>query len=403
MTRRSRVFYFGMITTDTYARAVGIKTYAGAATRKMFLVTRAMRYVGHRAVIVSLPFVGSGASRARYGKVVTSDAGVPAVFLETLRSKYLRKLYGPLLLASFSWRRVKQQDTVIVYNHAIEYIPALLSLRLRGIKTVQDIEDAPTQEERGLRGLLNRLSFAATLRLTAQRKMVVADHVARGLGLKDYVVIRGVSSQETDASLGPNTQKWDDLRAGQALKIHFGGTLISETGIDLFCAAVDRLAQDEGKLARPIVFSVTGIGELDKIRDLQARVQGSVKIDVALHPELDMAEYLALIDSCHASLSLKLPASELAHTTFPSKVIEITASGLALVSTQFGDVTEIFDDDSTFFLNAGEASNLSELILVIASDPDAIEQVARAGQAVCMGTFSPETVGNEMTRLIRDA
>lgn len=391
-----------MITTDTYARAVEIKTYAGAATRKMFLVTRAMRYVGLRAVIVSLPFVGSGASRARYAQVITSDAGVPAVFLETLRSKYLRKLYVPLLLASFSWRRVKQQDTVIVYNHAIEYIPALLSLRLRGIKTVQDIEDAPTQEERGLRGLLNRLSFAATQRLTAPRKMVVADHVARGLDLKDYVVIRGVSSQETDVSLGPNTQKWDDLRAGQALKIHFGGTLISETGVDLFCAAVDRLVQDEDQLARQIAFFVTGIGELDKIRDLQARVQGSVKIDVALQPELDKAEYLALIDSCHASLSLKRPASELAHTTFPSKVIEITASGLALVSTRLGDVAEIFDDDSAFFLNAGEASSLSELILAIASDPDTIEQVARAGQEVCMRTFSPETVGHEMTRLIQD-
>ena len=183
MTRRARVFYIGMITTDGYGRAVGEKTYAGAAARKMILVVRALRSVGHRAFVVSLPFVGTGAARLGYGPVTTTDGGAPALFLATLRSRYLRKLFGPLVLAGFAGRQVGRQDTVIVYNHAVEYLPALLLLRLKGVRIVQDIEDAPTGEETGLRGTLNRLSFVATSALTVRRKMVVADHVARELGL----------------------------------------------------------------------------------------------------------------------------------------------------------------------------------------------------------------------------
>ncbi|WP_108663897.1 glycosyltransferase [Acuticoccus kandeliae] len=398
MTRRARVFYIGMITSDAYGRAIGEQTYAGAAARKMILVVRALRSVGHRAIVVSLPFVGVGARRRSYGTVTTTEGGVPAVFLATLRSRYLRKLFGPFVLAGFAWRRVGRQDTAIVYNHAIEYLPALVLLRLKGARIVQDIEDAPTADETGARGVLNRLSFAVTSALTVRRKMVVADHVARELGLADYVVVRGVASHETDG-LDPDATKWDDLRSGQALRIHYGGTLIGETGVDLFCAAVARLAKDADRLARPVCFAVTGVGELDKIRGLQGRMQGCVKVDVTLRPELVKADYLALLDSCHASLSLKRPGSGMANTTFPSKVIEITASGLALVSTRLGDVAEIFDAHSAIFLAGYEPADLADAIVEMACNPEMVGRVARVGQEVCVATFSPESVGHEMTRL----
>lgn len=401
MMRQPRVFYIGMITTDAYGRAIGDKTYAGAATRKMLLVARALRSVGHRPIVVSLPFVGTRAARASYGRVLTSDGGVLAVFLATLRSRVLRKLVGPLVLAGFAWYRVDRRDSVIVYNHAVEYIPALVVLRIKGVHTVQDIEDAPTAKERGARGLANRLSFAVTFRLTIRRKMVVANHVAEDLGLEDYVVVRGVAAQEVEAKHRPDVQKWDRLRAGQALKVHFGGTLIAETGIDLFCGAVEQLAEATDQFRRPIIFAITGVGELDKIRDLKAKVGTNAKIGIELQAELGKTDYLALVDGCHVSLSLKRPGSEMGRTTFPSKVIEITASGLALVSARLGDVVEIFDEESAFFLDTYKPADLAALIAGMAGDPEHVERVARAGQAACKRSFSPETVGHDMMRLLQ--
>lgn len=400
MKRRSRVYYVGMITTDAYGRAVGERTYSGAAARKMVLVARAMRSVGLRAFIVSLPFVGTGAKHSAFGPILNTNGGVPTVFTATLRSTWLRKLVGPFYLADFFLRHARRGDTLIFYNHALEYIPTLLMLRLRGLTFVQDIEDAPTEDEAGLRGLLNRASFAITLRLTRARKMVVADHVARGLGLRDYVTIRGVASQETDASSSQDTRKWTELRSGGDLKLHFGGSLMADTGVDLYCQAIELLARSKKELAFCVAFKVTGTGDLYKIRDLQARVGDNARVSVELLPELSKADYLALIGACHGSLSLKRPGSAMSNTTFPSKVIEITAAGLALVSTRLGDVPEIFVDDTAFFLSDYRPEVLVETIIAMAADPERVERVAAAGRDLCNEVFAPETVGEAMKRLL---
>lgn len=400
MRRLNRVFYIGMITTDIYADAIGVQTYSGAAARKMTSVGRAMRSVGLRAVLVSLPFVGRDAERATYPAVVTSDRRLPSVFLPTLRSKYLRKLAGPWILAAFAARRITRSDTVILYNHALEYIPALVVLRLRGVRVVQDVEDAPTADEGGLRGFFNQVCFAATFTLTAHRKMVVAEHVARQLGLEDYVVIRGVASNGPGLSGVLDVEKWCALRGGGELRVHYGGTLIADTGVDLFCEAVELLARGEERLHRPVVFKATGVGEIAKIQRLQARVQGSRRVRVELLPELSSADYAAVIGACHCSLSLKRPGSGISKTTFPSKVIEIVAAGLALVSTRLGDVTSLFGDGRAFLLAQYEPAALVDVIVEMAQDPGRVEQVARAGREFGDRTFSASSVGEAMKALV---
>lgn len=397
LTRRNRVFYVGMITPDAYGRAVGEAVFSGAAERKMISVVRAMRSVGLRALIVSLPFVGTGSKRAFYGPVMTSDDGCPAVFVATLRSKYLRKILGPFFLAAFFWRRIRPDDRVILYNHAVEYLLALVLLRMKGVSVYQDIEDVPHPGERGLRGTLNHLGFALTSRLTERRKVVVAEHVAHSLGLKDYLVIRGVASP---APAVVCAAKWAELHSGKALKLHYGGSLMHDTGVNLFCAAVEMLAQDADRLARPVVLHVTGSGSLNEIREVQARIACNGKVRLDVQEKLSRRDYDALIASCHASLSLRRPGAGISNTTFPSKVIEITERGVALVSSDRGDVITIFEDQSAFLLSNYEASELAATIADMTRDPARLERVARAGQEVCLRTFSPQSVGKEMARLL---
>lgn len=399
MKRGNRIFYLGMVTTDAYAKTIDEPIYSGAAARKMFLVARAMRSVGLRATVMSLPYVGMRGKRRFYGSVLTVEAGVPGLFAPTFRAPLLRKIAGPFTLAGFALRRIASADTVIVYNHAFEYLPTLLVLWLRGQPLVQDIEDAPTGEEPGVRGIMNRIAFAMTSILTRPRKMVVADHVAQGLNLKDYVAIRGVAMTEADTDPATAARKWDDLRAGGPLNLHFGGTLITETGVHLFCDAVALLAQNQDRLSRPVRFKVTGIGDIDLIRALQKRMGLCEKIKVELMPELSKVAYLALIETCHASLSLKRPGIGMSNTTFPSKVIEITASGLALVSTRLGDVPELFAEDTAYYLSDYTARDLVEIFLDMAANPHQVEQVAKASHETCTRLFSLQAVGAEMKRL----
>lgn len=90
----------------------------------------------------------------------------------------------------------------------------------------------------------------------------------------------------------------------------------------------------------------------------------------------------------------------MSNTTFPSKVIEITGAGLALVSGRLGDVAEIFVNDSAFFLDNYIAEELVEMVITMAADPVRVEKVAAAGCSLCNEVFSLNAVGLEMLRLI---
>jgi glycosyltransferase involved in cell wall biosynthesis len=231
--------------------------------------------------------------------------------------------------------------------------------------------------------------------------MVVADHVARALELADYVVVRGVSSRNDGDPLWPEKPKWQALRDGGDLVLHYGGTLLRETGVDLFCEGVEELARNADRLARPVVFKVTGIGDIDKVRALQSRIDSDEIVRIELLPGLSRAEYEIEIGMCHASLSLREPGSHMANRTFPSKVIEITASGLALIATDGGDVAALFDAETAFPVSDFTPAALAEVIVTMAANPAKVENVARAGFALSNQTFSPQVVGKDMTWLFQ--
>ena len=386
---------------DRRDRAVGERIYSGAATRKMLLVTAALRSVGHLAAVVSLPFVGTKAARAGYRGILQTEQGVPVAFLPTLRSKYFRKVVGPLVLACFAARRVRRGDTVILYNHAIELLPALAILRLKGRSVVHDIEDAPNPETRGIRRLMSRVSFFAIFRFTRSRKMVVSEEVARLLDLDDYVVVRGVA-RFPDADTRPmGAARWEELRGGGDLRLHFGGSLVAANGVDLFCEAIALLAESEDRMSRPVTFTITGVGDMDKIRDAATRIQGRGKLKVEILPELSVDEFVEAISHCHGALSLRRPGAGNADTTFPSKVIEITAAGMALVSTRLGDVAEIYDR-SAYFLDDYSPRALAEIIVAMSGDTDGVARVAEDGFRTAKRHFSLVNVGNQMTRLFQE-
>lgn len=392
MTRRNRrIFYIGMICTEAYVQAIGEDCFIGAAAGKMSAVAAALRRAGRRTVLVSLPFAG-GSGGSLPGRLMRGD-GFAALFLPARRSPFVRKALGLFSLGWFAWRRVRRGDTVLFYNHAVEYLLALLILRLRGVAVFQDIEDVPTADDRGMRGLLNRLSFKLMFGLSSARKVTVSDQVGRALNLREFIAVQGIAAR---IAVDDASGKWERLDAGAPLRVHYGGTLMASTGLDLFCSAVRLLDEPGSEPARRIEFVVTGKGDFDRIRKIAASLR-SDRLGIEVFPAAERSAYFDLLDACHASLSLKSPESEISSTTFPSKVIEIASRGLALVSTRVSDVGDIFSDDEAWLLPRFSDGCLADAILDMARNPTNVRRRAEAGQAMARARFAPLAVGRALT------
>ncbi len=394
--RKLRIYYVGMVCTGAYVKAIREDAFVGAASGKMSSVVTALRLAGRRAVLVSLPFVGKGAGRLP-GRLCRGDR-FPALFLPVWRSPAVRKVLGTFSLAWFAIHRVRSRDTILFYNHGLEYLLALLILRMRGVAVFQDIEDVPISTERGLRGVLNRLGYVLMFKLASARKVTVSNLVGKTLNLSDFLAVQGIAAENVTAV---GQEKWTQLEAGAPLRVHYGGTLMASTGLDLFCAAVAQLGATAEPIGRRIDFIVTGIGDLKCIHDLIATLR-SDWLGIEVHQGVARDVYFDLLDSCHASLSLKSPESEISSTTFPSKVIEITSRGLALVSTQVSDVGDIFTDNAAWLIQQFSDQALSDILLNMARNPAEVRRRADAGQALARARFSPPAVGRALAEFLEE-
>jgi len=161
------------------------------------------------------------------------------------------------------------------------------------------------------------------------------------------------------------------------------------TGLDLFCAALLHLDAIAGSIGRKIEFIVTGVGDLRPVHNFNENTMlQSGWLSVEVHEGITRDVYFGLFGSCHASLSLRSPEAEISSTTFPSKVIEITSGGLALVSTQVSDIDHIFSDDSAWLLPEFSAPCLSSALLEMAQNPVEVRRRAEAGKVLVRTRFS---------------
>lgn len=393
--RPGRVFYFGMVNTPAYCASRGLDLYVGAAAGKMMGVLLALRSVGLRAWLVTLPILNGRASPGLQAAGVGRD--IPSFHLGSCRSPWLRRAWGAVGFLRFSLSRVRSHDRVIVYNHALEYLPALIVLALRGVVVFHDIEDLPRRDERGIRGLFNRLGFWVTHRLTSSRKLVASCQIGERVNIPRYLPVYGLFSGQP--AFNASHSKWSNLSEGQPLRVHYGGTLAQETGLDLFLAAVQILSRGEVQDGPAVTLCVTGAGDLDRIREVGSSLAGG-RLQLEVYNAVSREAYLELLGSCHASLALKLSTSSLASTTFPSKVIEIASHGLALVSTRVSDVPLIFDEGAAFLLESESPEALAGLLQTMSRSPAEVVRRAEAGHRLVRERFSDRVVGDALNRFL---
>lgn len=362
----------------------GIASDSPAATQKVLQVTSALRKTGVRAVALSLGRGRQQGSGKWYPARVVREQGVAIVyapFFDYPVLTHLVSLIGllPLILRL---RSSHGSSAVLAYNRLPHYLLAMELARLLRLRRFLDLEDGDVQEgnsswrrwfARGLSARFDRLCTAGG--------MLAASALGQQYAGRRTICCYGVATPVSD------DRDWD----AKPLVVLLGGTLQRTTGAQLFAEAISHLRASVRPGLDAIEFVVTGKGDMAPRLQALAAQEGLPKVHFL--GSVSRSDYLQAVRRAHIGLALKLPSSDLADTTFPSKVIELAAAGLLVLSTRVSDVPALFREDGAVYLDGESPQDLAERLLWLVAHRGAVARTAVRGQAYIAEACSPGKVG----------
>lgn len=391
--KKNKIFYFGMINTDALHKRLKVHIEIAAASNKMISILNSIRLNQSRAYLVSAPVLGRNCRLKFMPGCVLRDNGVPQIMLPVFSNAYLRKIIAFFSFGFFCFKKIKSDDRVILFNHALEYLFGLLILKCKGNLVILDIEDMPCDNGKGFLNWIDRKVFRLFYHLTAEKKIVVSSLLAERLKLRKFCVTYGAVRIYEQIKLSRK------FSAKAPLKILYGGTLISDTGLDIFCDTVKLIADNLFFKSHKIHFVITGFGGSMKINNLQDYCKDT-SVKIIYSPATSYEDYMKQLSLCDVGLSLKIPNREITLTTFPSKVIEITTNGLLLISTKASDVPKLFDSRSAVLLSEPTVDCLYAAIMSALRDKIGMRKIAMRGKNKAMKLFNPNTTGMQIINFI---
>ena len=389
MTRRlaktPRYFYVGNFFSDRVKQQREISTDSPAATGKVARICKAARDAGGDVWIISL---GRGRTRGtgrRYGATAGRIGGGPALYLPFNDKPVLTHLDSILSLLTLVLRCTDRRSVLVFYNFTFHYLLALVVSRILGRRCILDIEDGFRTDDRSLRASAN-LFLLKTYNLFCNGGAMLA---SRALGeqspLRASYVCYGVSE------VHQTPRQWSG-----PLQVLLGGSLLVDTGAELFVEALRLLRDIRPQALHRLKFVVTGFGDrAELIERLAGEEMGEF---LQFHGKVTGAQYREILRGSHLGLCLKLPSSSMGATTFPSKVVELASHGLLVVSTRVSDVPLLFDESTALLLDEATPAALVSALLCVVDDPERFHGVALAGQGRVAATLSAERVGAEVMR-----
>lgn len=385
---KRRIFYVASLVLDPAKRRVE----SPAARNKVLGVCAAIRAAGATPVIITA--VGREATSPRKPLRVVHRDGVCFVEVFNVGSGLARRLSALLFLPLAALRFVGARDRVLLYNGEPEFLLLALCLRILRRPAMLDIEDAPRTDDSSPLGRLIAATAPLLRRLCDRRAVVASRALGEQLGLRQFLPVYGVSSFFTASRLSR------DAFSDAETRILFGGSILPDTGSDLFIAALRELATLS--VATPLHFYVTGRFKAGLFDALATEMAAVPNVRFSVVQDLDTDAYAALVRTMDVGLCLKLPSSEMGRTTFPSKVVEITALGMLLVSTRVSDVDLIFDAESAVLLASEAPTELAAILAEIAMDRSRFAAIALRGKHRATDRFSDASVGNDLVRFMTD-
>jgi len=382
-----RLFFICNALDDATRLERKIVTDSPAASRKVFLLSRALRDAGVRAWVVSLGRGKQDGSGQLFRTKVSRVNGVAVIYLPFIHKRLISELFSLFFFIPVLWRlrRFSGKKTALFYNRLPAYLLALILARLLRYRTVLDLEDGATD----LRGWT----------LTSMRARVFArffDSLCSGGALLAC------------EALAETTQLWpvqccygtteispkEGSRDSSILTVLLGGTVSQDTGAPLLVDAIRLLRKEAPPWAAQLRFEITGKG--DSLNDFVELATASQQPTVIVHGRTNDDEYKQILSRTDIGLALKPIVGKYADTTFPSKVIEFASQYILVVTTDISDVRKVLSDGAVYLTVDNPQHLLDRLQWVVENQEkmDVLSQkAAHAVAAVCL----PDVVGANLT------
>jgi glycosyltransferase involved in cell wall biosynthesis len=366
----------------------GILTDSPAATRKVLLMSKALRLADVRPIILSMGRGGSIAEWRNYSGTVRRVDGLPLLYIPFSSIPLLSQLISAfgLMYAIFKLR-LRGVQYLIFYNRTKAFLPSLLLSSIMGYKNILDIEDGEVR--------MNSYSFIFGFsRMGIHAFDVLCDRAL----LACSALKQATSISSTICYYGAifNFRKKVKPDA-KPLTVLMSGTLCHETGANLLIDTIRNMASSELPWLKNIRFEITGKGDAtDEFKELAKAITHP---EIVVHGRLTDSDYAEVLNRADVGLSLKLNNGPYANTTFPSKVIEYAAAGLLIVTTDISDVRAIFGEGA-LYLKHDDSLGLIRHLEFILTRPNEAFAISELGQQAVQKVCSPYLVGRELQRFI---
>ena len=368
----------------------GIVTDSPAASHKVFGLSKAMRKAGVHVLVISLGRGRQDASGRYFRCKVHRVNGVAVIYLPLLHFPILSELLTLLSSVPLLWRlnKRKKGGAVLFYNRMVAYLPLLIFAKIFRIDTVLDLEDGETN-----------LKYWSLSGIKSVVLSWLFDTVCSGGALLAcQALVAATKLRPTQCCYGtsdtlPTTVSWDLPKVNFLL----GGTVSEDTGALLLIEAIKLLRDKSPAWAKDISFNITGKG--DCLELFQVLAMAASNPEVIVHGRTTDDEYSEILANTHVGLALKPNSGVLAHTTFPSKVIEFASHGILVVTTDISDVRKVLTDGAVY-LEVDDPMLLIDKLRWILEHRGAAKAISLKGQQLVSVVCEPQRVGKVLSDFI---
>lgn len=365
-----------------------ISSDSPAASRKVFLMARALKLAGVQPVVLSLGRGhADGSSRYYAAKVcrVEDVMTVYAPFSHRRGVSEVLSLFG--LLKSLKSLAYHANRAVIFYNRTPAYLPLLWLASYLGYRRFLDLEDGEILTGDSLRDHLSRIVQSQFDRHCHDGALLACS------ALKSLTTVRPVhcyyGAMDSDQEI-PRFQS-------DGLTCLMSGTLTLDTGAELLLEAIRRLRARQPEWAAKLRFEITGKG--DSLIEFERIASDTKHPTVRVHGRTTDLRYREILRGCDVGLSLKPVGGEFANITFPSKVMEFAGSGLLVLSTDISDVRRLLGDGARY-LERNDPELLIERLYDIAIDRQGAARCARLGRQASELHCQPLRAGKNLRNFL---
>lgn len=362
-----------------------------AATAKVLGIAGALRSSGVRAIVLSLGRGRQNGTGTFHRAKAIRIGNTAVVYAPFVHLPIVGHLVGLLGLMPLVWRLRPRgaQTSLLVFNRLPHYSAALLLAWILGYRRFLDLEDGDLGQPRGRAARLFRHVVRGFFDWTCpDGALVAARPLESQIRTTRIYPLHGVAT----AHFHPR-----DWTAPEVIVL-LGGSLEHSRGARLFAQAIRLLRSQPGSQAEHLRFVITGKGpaaaELERLETEPGRpmvtFEGTVSRDA----------YLAILSRAHIGLVLNLPSSDLATTTFPSKVVELAEQGLLVLSTRVSDVHLLLGEDGALWLDEAEPSALAERLLWSVQHREQSRELALTGQQRVASACAPAAIGKDLAAFL---